>query len=46
MIEYSTSGRDVYIRVERNMIETDSGEMRLEEISPEYTPYISTSVLT
>lgn len=26
MIEYSTSGRDVYIRVERNMIETESGE--------------------
>ena len=38
MIEYIKSGRNVYIRVERNMIETDSGEMHLEEISPEYTP--------
>lgn len=46
MIEYIKSGRNVYIRVERNMIETDSGEMHLEEISPEYTPYISISVLT
>lgn len=45
MFDYIKSGRDVYIRVERNMIETESGEMRLEEISPEYTPYISISVL-
>ena len=46
MIEYIKSGRDVYIQVERNVIETESGEIRLEEISPEYTPYISISVLT
>lgn len=46
MIDYIKSGRDVYIRVELNVIETESGEIRLEEISPEYTPYISISVLT
>ena len=46
MIEYIKSGRDVYIQVERNMIETESGETRLEEISRGYTPYISISVLT
>ena len=44
MIDYIKSGRDVYIRVELNVIETESGEIRLEEISPEYTPYISISV--
>ena len=33
MIDYIKSGRDVYIRVERNVIETKSGEIRLEEIS-------------
>lgn len=46
MFESIISGRNVYIRVERSITETAYGEVRLEEISPEYMQYVNISVLT